>query len=93
MGNKYISFANLLLIQLNILKIQILYVVNEADYNDGFGIEEKIDEDALLRFTQDKNLQQHDYIPNRTKKVRTENVVVKRPSSKSKKGKFKETIQ
>ncbi len=37
--------------------------------DDGFGIDEESDGDALLQFTQDKNLKKHDYVPNRTKKV------------------------
>jgi hypothetical protein len=57
------------------------------DLSDGFGIDEENDGDALLQFTQDKNLKKHDYVPNRSKKVRTETSVVKRLSEKIRQGK------
>jgi len=63
--------------------------IADSDNEDiGFGIDEENDGDELIRFTQDKNAKKHDYIPNRTKKIRTESSVVKRPSSKNKSGKF-----
>ena len=55
-----------------------------AEYGIGFGIDDDNDGEALLKFTQDQNSKKHDYIPNRTKKVRTEDSIVKKPS-KSKK--------
>jgi hypothetical protein len=47
----------------------------DEDEDDGFEIDDTHDGDKLLWFTQDKNLKKHDYIPNRTKQVRTENSV------------------
>ena len=57
----------------------------DSDNEDfGFGIDEENDGDELMRFTQDKTAKKHDYIPSRTKKIRTESIVARRPSSKKK---------
>jgi hypothetical protein len=62
------------------------YIAVSDNKDFGFGIDEENDGDELIRFTQDKNAKKHDYIPSRTKKIRTESFVVKRPCSKKKSG-------
>jgi hypothetical protein len=62
------------------------FIVDSDNEDFGFGIDEEIDGDELIRFTQDMNAKKHDCIPSRTKKITTERSIVKRPSSKKKSG-------
>ena len=71
----------------DINKIKVFFVLIKDFDNEDIGIDEENDEDELFNLRKTKNAKKHDYISSRTKKIRNESSVVKRPRSKKKFGK------